>query len=133
MGNAQDRWHIGPKFLTMPILHPCNLEEWYPSISIDWQVLVCGTERINHRTKMTYNRVSFDLKAPVTYLLVLAEVLCCIPNAMWTFSSVPLYMESPRESESSKDRGRYKSLCLRRLPGLVGVEIGDCLDLGVDS
>lgn len=31
---------------------------------------------------------------------------------------------------------RYKkrnTLCLRRLPGLVGVEMGDCLDLGVDS
>lgn len=87
MGNTQNRWHAGPKSLTMPILHPCNLEEWYPSISIDWQVLVCGTERRNHRTKMTFNRVSFDLKAPVTYLLVLAEALCCIPNAIWTLSS----------------------------------------------
>lgn len=29
---------------------------------------------------MTYNRVSFDLKAPVTYLLSLAEVLYCILN-----------------------------------------------------
>lgn len=72
MGNAQNRW---PKFLTMPILHPWDSEEWYPSISIDWQVLVCGTERRNHRTKMTFNRVSFDLQAPVTHLLVWAEVL----------------------------------------------------------
>lgn len=70
MGNAQNPWHRGPKFLTMPILHPCDVEEWYPSISIDWQVLVCGTERRNHRTKMTFNCVSFDLKAPVTDLLV---------------------------------------------------------------
>ena len=29
---------------------------------------------------MTYNCVSFDLKAPVTYLLSLAEVLYCILN-----------------------------------------------------
>lgn len=28
---------------------------------------------------------------------------------------------------------KHNTLCLRRLPGLVGVEIGDCFDLGVDS
>lgn len=36
MGNGQDHWHIGPRFLAMSILHPYNSEEWYPSISIDW-------------------------------------------------------------------------------------------------
>lgn len=77
--NDRRKWEmhriVGPKFLTMPILQPWDSEEWYPSISIDWQVLVCGTERRNHRTKMTFNRVSFDLQAPVTHLLVWAEVL----------------------------------------------------------
>lgn len=28
---------------------------------------------------------------------------------------------------------RHNTLCFRRLPGLVGVEMGDCLDLGVES
>lgn len=105
MGNAQDRWHVGPKFLSMPILHPCNLEEWYPSISIDWQVLVCGTERINHRTKMTFNRVSFDLKAPVTYLLVVAEVLCCIPNAIWTLRTPCRSTWNPQGNRSHPKTG----------------------------
>lgn len=29
--------------------------------------------------------------------------------------------------------GAHCTLCLRRLPGLVGVEMGDCLEMGVES
>lgn len=113
MGNAQNRCHDGPKLLTMPILHPCNLEEWYPSISIDWQVLVCGTERRNHRTKMTFNRVSFDLKAPVSDLLVVAEELCCIPNTGWTSRStwsLPGSPSHPKTEAGTSPVGRKEKM-----------------------
>lgn len=41
-----------------------------------------------------------------------------------------------KEIGVQRDLVRYKrhnTLCFRRLPGLVGVEMGDCLDLGVES
>lgn len=88
---------------------------------------------------LSYDLVFYHFKVCKTLLCILLLDFCLgnvkpSPNHKpYTLLHCFFYTESPTESKSSEERGRYRSLCFRRLPGLVGDGLGDLPERGVES